>query len=300
VSTRLPGDLVTVDGDQLHVVAEGTGTPVLLSAGLGGAWFDWIPVMELLRRRHRVIAFDRPGLGGSPPSPGHRTLRREADLLAALARWAGGPVIVVAHSLAGLHAEAFARLCPERVRGLVLVDPSVEPRRSPFARTLTRLTPLAHLTGAVADLTCVTRLAGPRIRGVVMRRICERGDVAPPEYVRAFFSRPTHACFSRPIHSGRPPGCARGHVLGALIAEELEYRQIAADLLTLRNHRPFPAVPLRVITALGRVRLPDDWRQAHAALAAMSPRGRQVVLPGVGHMVQIDRPEAIAEAVTEL
>jgi pimeloyl-ACP methyl ester carboxylesterase len=280
VNTRLPGGLVAVGEDRLHLVAEGTGPPVLLSSGLGGAWFDWMPVMELLRDRHRVIAFDRPGLGGSPPSSGHRTLRREADLLAALAGWAGGPVVVVAHSLAGLHAEAFARLCPGRVRGLVLVDPSVEPRRPPFARALTRLTPLARLAGTAAGRTGVTRLAGPPLRGLIMRRICERGDVAPPEYVREVS---TH-----------------GHVLGALIAEDLEYRQMAADLLTLRVHRPFPAVPLRVITALGRVRSPQEWRLAHAALAALSPRGRQIVLPGVGHMVQVDRPEAIAEAVTGL
>lgn len=285
MNTRLPGDLAAVGGGRLHVVSEGTGPPVLLTAGLGGAWFDWIPVMSLLRQRHRAIAFDRPGLGGSPPSPGHRTLRREADLLAALACWAGGSAIVVAHSLAGLHAEAFARLYPGRVRGLVLVDPSVEPRRRSFARTLTRLTPLARLAGTVADVTGATRLAGPGVRRAVMRRICERGDVAPPEYVRAFFSR---------------PGGAQGHVLGALLAEDLEYRQMAADLRTLRTHRPFPTVPLRVITALGRVRSPEEWRRAHTALAALSPRGRQIVLPGVGHMVQVDRPEAVAEAVTDL
>jgi pimeloyl-ACP methyl ester carboxylesterase len=280
VNTRLPGDLVTAGGDRLHVVSEGTGPPVLLTSGLGGAWFDWMPVTSLLRHRYRVIAFDRPGLGGSPPSPGRRTLRREADLLAALARWTGEPVIVVAHSIAALHAEAFARLHPGRVRGLVLVDPSVEPRPHPYARTLTRLTPLAHLAGTVAGLTGVGRLAGPRVRRAIMRRICERGDVAPPEYVRAV--------------------SAHGHVLGALLAEDLEYRQMAADLLTLRVHRPFPAVPLRVITALGRVRSPREWRRAHTALAALSPRGRQVVLPGVGHMVQVDRPEAVAEAVTDL
>jgi pimeloyl-ACP methyl ester carboxylesterase len=54
-----------------------------------------------------------------------------------------------------------------------------------------------------------------------------------------------------------------------------------------------------VITALGDVR-DGGWERAHAELAAFSPRGWQVVLPHTGHMVQIDRPEVVAEAVERL
>ena len=282
MNNRLPGELITVGGDRLHVVSEGTGTPpLLLSAGLGSAWFDWIPVVERLRDRHRVISFDRPGLGGSPPGGGSGGLRGEADRLAALARWAGSPVIVVAHSLAGFHAEAFARLHPDLVRGMVLVDPSAEPDRLRYARLLTRLAAPARLAGTAAGLAGVTRLAGPRIRGMVMRLRTERGDVAPPDLARAVYSR--------------------SHVLGTLLVEQAEYRQMAADLLTMRLFHPFPDIPLRVITALGDVRDGGHgWERAHAALAALSPRGRQIVLPGTGHMVQIDRPEVVAEAVDDL
>ncbi|MEV5705191.1 alpha/beta hydrolase [Actinoallomurus sp. NPDC052274] len=279
---RLPGDLMTVGGDHLHVVAEGTGKPpLLLSAGLGGAWFDWIPVVSLLRDAYRVIAFDRPGLGGSPPVRRAATLRAEADRLAALTRWAGAPVILVAHSFAGFHAEAFARLHPELVGGMVLVDPSAEPRPPKYSRPLTRLEPLARLAGTVAGATGVARLAGPAAYRLAMRLLTTRGNVAPPEYVQAV--------------------CTRGHVLGTLLAEDSVYRQMAADLLTLRCHRGFPDIPLRVITALGDMRGGRDaWRRAHADLAALSPRGRQVVLPDVGHLVQIDRPEVVAQAVRDL
>jgi pimeloyl-ACP methyl ester carboxylesterase len=56
-----------------------------------------------------------------------------------------------------------------------------------------------------------------------------------------------------------------------------------------------------VITALGDVRgTGEKWRRAHAALAALSPRGRQVVLPDVGHLVQVDRPDIVAQAVRDL
>jgi pimeloyl-ACP methyl ester carboxylesterase len=279
VNGRLPGRLVDVDGDRLHVVEEGDGSPpVLVSSGAGGAWFDWIPVTDRLRDRHRVVTFDRPGLGGSPPVRRVAGLRDEADRLAALARRAGAPVIVVAHSIAGFHAEAFARIHPELVRGMVLVDPSAEPDEPRHARRLSRLAPAAVIAGRAVGMTGLPRFAGPRIRGIVMRRITERGDEAPVSYVRAVYSRP--------------------HVLGTILAEHAIYRELAADLLALRSSTGFPAIPLQVITALGDAG--PGWERAHAQLAGLSPYGRQIVLPRTGHMVQIDRPEVIAEAVERL
>lgn len=282
MSGRLPGEIVLVEEDRLHVVAEGRGAPpVLLSSGAGGAWFDWTPVTELLRDRHRVVNFDRPGLGGSPPGRRPAGLREEADRLAGLARWVGSPVIVVAHSLAAIHAEAFARLYPELVRGLVLVDPSAERDEPRHARGIGRLAPVAGIAGRAAGITGLARLAGPRVRGLVLRRMTERGDVAPPDLARAVYTR--------------------SHVLGTLIAEHITYRRLAAELLDLRRTAGFPAVPLEVITALGDVRGDGrPWRYAHAELAALSPYGHQVVLPHTGHLVHIDRPEIIAEAVERL
>ena len=282
MSERFPGEFVLVDGDRLHVVSEGHGTPpVVLSSGLGGAWFDWIPVTERLCERHRVVVFDRPGLGGSPPVRRLAGLRDEAARLAGIARWAGAPVTVVAHSLAAFHAEAFARLHPSLVHGMVLVDPSAEPRPPRYARRFNRLAPVAGHVAGVPGLGWFLRLAGPRIRGAVMRRITERGDVAPPEYARAVYTKP--------------------HVLGALLAEHASYRQQAVDLIALREAAPFPDIPLGVITALGDVRGDGTrWRRAHESVAALSPRGWQIVLPDTGHLVQIDRPEVIVEAVERL
>lgn len=276
-----PGELVRVDGDLVHVVAQGSGMPpVVFSSGLGGAWFDWHPVTELLGDR-RVILFDRPGLGGSPPARRVPGLRDEAGRLAGLARWSGAPVDVVAHSMAAFHAEAFARLHPDLVRGMVLVDPSAEPYAPRHARWLGRLAPMAVHTGSIPGLGGLLRLGAPRLRGVVLRRISERGDIAPAELTRAVYTKP--------------------HVLGALLAEHAGYRQQAADLLALRESAPFPGIPLAVITALGDVRGDGSaWTRAHAGLAALSPRGWQVVLPSTGHLVPLDRPEVVAAAVAEV
>lgn len=280
----MPGELRRIGADRLHLVTMGAASPpVVLSSGLGGAWFDWLGVADLLANRHRVIMFDRPGLGGSPPSTAAATLRAEADRLAALSEWARAPVIAVGHSYAGFHVEAFARLHPELVTGLVLVDPSYEQQPPPRAQLLLKLRPAARLAGSLLERTGAARRLGPGLHSRAMGRQSHRGVTAPPDQVRAVYGR--------------------GQVLGAALKEESEYRQMAADLVTLRRHRPFPStVPVRVITALSGLAetAGREWSDGHAVLAAMSRTGRQIVLPKARHMVQLDTPEVVAEAVAEL
>ncbi|MFD0691830.1 alpha/beta fold hydrolase [Actinomadura fibrosa] len=280
--TAPAGEIVNVGREQVHVVEEGPadGSPVLLSSGLGGAWFDWRPVADLLRDRARVIAFDRPGLGLSPAAHAAPTLRRDADVLAGLAERAGRPVTVVAHSMAAFHAEALARLRPELVHGLVLVDPSYE--RDPHARVryAAAVTPAATALGALLGATRLARCVGPAGRRIVLKRTSRREEPVPPAVVRSVYGR--------------------GTVLGTVLAEDLAYREMAVDLARLRERRPFPPVPLVVITALGDVEDPGkarEWAADHARLAAISPHGSQVELPDSLHMVQLDRPDAVADAV---
>ncbi|MGI5167021.1 alpha/beta fold hydrolase [Spirillospora sp. CA-253888] len=277
--------IVTAGGEDVHVVESGdrNGPPLLLSSGLGGAWFDWAPTVELLDKC-RVLAFDRPGLGLSPAGRATPSLRREVRILADLAVWAGGPVVVLAHSMAGFHAEALARLHPDLVRGLVLVDPSYESDLAcPSVRVAAATVPVARAAGAALEATRVARVLGPLGRRIVLRFTSRRDEPVDEDTVRSVYGR--------------------GTVLGTVLAEELAYREMAADLEGLRERRPFPPVPLVVLTALGDYSDPERaraWAEVHARLAALSPRGRQVELAESLHMVQLDRPDAVADAVDEV
>lgn len=264
-------------GTALHVVDEGTGEPtVVLVSGLGEAWFDWDAVAGRLDTR--VVRFDRPGLGRSVPEPGPSTLRAEADRIAAVCP---GPAVVVAHSLGGFHAEAFARWYPEKVLGLVLVDPSCEPEMSRrpgwLSWPLRAVPPVASLLAAGP-----APALGPWFRNRAVRAQTAAG-IAPgsPGQVREVF------------------GSAR--VLGTAVKELLGYRDMAAELLALRATTGFPPVPVVVLTALGDVSGHEavEWRERHAALAALLG-GRQEVLADARHMFQVDRPEVVVAAVREV
>jgi pimeloyl-ACP methyl ester carboxylesterase len=96
---------------------------IILESGLGDGAAPWKAVRKLLGETP-VFAYDRPGYGGTEAATAPRdpcTIARE--LHARLAQ--GGvrpPYLLVGHSLGGRYQYAFARLFPEDVAGLVLVD----------------------------------------------------------------------------------------------------------------------------------------------------------------------------------
>jgi pimeloyl-ACP methyl ester carboxylesterase len=102
-----------------------TASPtVILEAGAFGTSADWDRVLDDLAGGGRVCAYDRAGVGLSPPRPGGLGVLDKARELRGLLDQMGehGPIILVGHSNGALYAEAFARLYPERVAGLVYVN----------------------------------------------------------------------------------------------------------------------------------------------------------------------------------
>ena len=98
-------------------------TVIFESGSFGGA-ADWSLVAEKLAVKGKVCAYDRDGLGRAALHDLDRSpvaiAQRLGDLVAR--EEGGAPVILVGHSNGGLYIEAFARLWPRRVAGLVLVD----------------------------------------------------------------------------------------------------------------------------------------------------------------------------------
>ncbi|MCF3184899.1 alpha/beta fold hydrolase [Streptomyces polychromogenes] len=285
-----PGRFLRVDAAVLHTLiegegeGEGEGPPVVLSAGLAMAWFDWDEVAALLVAAGRtVIRFDRPGHGLSAPATAPSTAAEEARRIAGLLDALGvtEPVTVVGHSLAGFHAEAFARLHPDRTAALVLVDSSVEeaaprrllpaPLRTGAARALGRAFTAAGLPAAL----------GPAARRAAVRasRAGNRGTVDPAARDLV------HRCYRT------------GRVWQGILLENSRYPDTAAELLALRAAHPLRA-PATVLAAYdgGHGRAARRWLARQAALAGRLG-ARFEVAESAGHLVMLDRPHQLARAV---
>ena len=122
-----PGDMRAVAGTRLHVRDSGprAGRPVILIHGVASSLHTWEPWAEALSDEFRVIRFDLPGSGLSPPDPtGDYSDGRTVALLAALMEDLGvARAALVGNSLGGRIAWRFAAAEPERVNRLVLVAP---------------------------------------------------------------------------------------------------------------------------------------------------------------------------------
>jgi pimeloyl-ACP methyl ester carboxylesterase len=119
------GRLMQVGGEELQYVDRGPrdGQPIVLLHGFACAIDWWDRMMPMLERRHRVVAIDMLGHGGSSkPSSGY-SMPEQADLVAQLlGRLGVEGATVVGHSMGGTVAVALAERSPRLAGGLILID----------------------------------------------------------------------------------------------------------------------------------------------------------------------------------
>lgn len=119
----------------LRYLVGGAGTPLLLLHGLAGSTGNWVELLPELLDRHRVIAVELPGHAGSSRLPrGASTVDFAAAIGTVLEAEAAEAALVAGHSFGGLVALRLARSRPELVRGLLLISPAGIATATPQAR----------------------------------------------------------------------------------------------------------------------------------------------------------------------
>lgn len=177
---------VEVDGQRLVQLEAGPESAplVLLLHGFTGSKENWLPLMAVLSKDHRVIAPDLPGWGESQRLPGaDYGVRAQAGRIAAwLDTLPRPPELLVGHSMGGHIAALVAATRPEKVQRLALLSAAGVPfEENAFGR--------AVLEGghpfAVEDRTSLDRYLGlvfadppfvpwPVDRALIRRRIADR------------------------------------------------------------------------------------------------------------------------------
>ncbi len=120
-------DMIEVAGTTLHVRDSGdkAAPALILIHGLGAHLQTWDGWAAALQRDFRVIRFDLPGSGLSPPDPtGDYTDQRSITLILALMdKLAVQTASLIGNSIGGRIAWKFVAVHPERLDKLVLVAP---------------------------------------------------------------------------------------------------------------------------------------------------------------------------------
>jgi aminoacrylate hydrolase len=111
-------------GADIYYELHGEGTPILLSAGMGGSGSFWSPQIAALAGRHQVILYDQVGTGRSAaPLASPRAITGMADDITAVLDHADvATAHVVGHAIGGIVGIELALRHPERLRSLVVVN----------------------------------------------------------------------------------------------------------------------------------------------------------------------------------
>jgi pimeloyl-ACP methyl ester carboxylesterase len=296
-----PGGMVAVDGTRrIHLRCLGRGAPtVVFTAGLGAWSATWAKVQPRVARSTRACAWDRAGFGLSDPDAARpQTVDRTTDDLVRALTAAGieGPYVLVGHSAGAHEVLTFADRRRGDVAGIVLIDPV---RPHDLAREAA-----AGPRAAAADRAF---LAGE------VRRL--RDCAAGVEAGQVPTGAPAAPCFQ--YFPEIPPAVQT--VLARLDADPTRLRTQASAYeeyepngeRVVSADRNYGALPLVVLSAgepslwsdeakAEHPALLADWRDSHRALAGLSRRGQHRIVPGAGHLVQLDRPQAVIDAVHDV
>jgi len=109
------------DNADIYYEIHGQGTPIVLSAGMGGSGSFWAPQLDALAQRHQVILYDHVGTGRS--AAGSRSIAGMADDIASVLDHAGVDAAhVVGHAIGGIVGIELALRHPKRLRSLAVVN----------------------------------------------------------------------------------------------------------------------------------------------------------------------------------
>lgn len=286
------GQLVDIGGFCLHLNCIGQGTPtVVMDAGGGAPSISWGLVPSEISKFTRICTYDRAGFGWSDPNPSNpRTSQQSVDELHLLLTKAeiNPPYILVGHSLGGVNMRLYASQYPEEVVGLVLVDSSHENQMtSELWRRVKRMSWFYQILRIVSHVG-VVRLIG-EMNLLPMLKDLKRDIQKYPLAVQTLFDTFKSFCY-------RPDYWATASSEFANIKKSFEGLQSVTSLGSL---------PLIVLSQGSQDSQMSDerfhkWAALQLDLTKLSSNSQHIVAENSGHLIPLDQPELVVNAVRQL
>jgi pimeloyl-ACP methyl ester carboxylesterase len=255
-----------MDAPPLHVDVDGAGPVVLLAHGFGGSARNFGPQMRALKDRYRVVRYDARGHGRSdaPSDPSAYTPATFVDdMRRVLDEVEADRAVVGGLSMGAGIALRFALAHPDQVRGLVLCAfPAGTDDPDGFAAK------------AVAFADTIERQGLEAAGRSYVWGSSTRLDRNAADFVRqGFLEHPPHglALALRGVIAKQPP----------VAAMRAELAAIRTPTLVVVGSEDGPSL------------------RASRALAAAVSHARLVVVPGAGHVVNLQKPDAVSAAIRE-
>lgn len=247
---------------EAHLLGWGDGPSVIFESGLGGTLDTWRTLQMRLANTAQTLAYNRAGIGFSQASTQPRDATSIAYELRALQDGTRmrTPSVLVCHSIGAIYCLVFAATYPERVAGLVLVDPhhpdTILKLSTPIAQNARDIFQSAPMLAQVKSVFGIARLR---------KRLGRTDGVGDTQF---WYSHSVEASATHWQNVSKEGRLALGITLE-------EGRAAISQL---------PAVPLIVLSA--SLPLHEDRNTIialHRRLSGALPLGRHQVVQGVDH-----------------
>jgi pimeloyl-ACP methyl ester carboxylesterase len=309
VAYTQPQQMVEVEpGRRLNLYCVGVGSPtVVFESGLGVTLSNWGFVQPAIAKKTRTCSYDRAGLGFSDPASRAANSENITDDLHRLLTVAAikPPYVLVGHSYGGLTARLYVYTYPADVVGMVLVDPTVEDQVEAYRALDTKKRTAAQWNSEITEngisnaKACV---AGARV-----------GFVPGSELFKKCIEDPRPQ-YSEAVNATNQRIEMQPAAMQAELSENEQVFRVSSDQVRTAR-RLYGKLPLSVLTsepspkpktpltpeelelwtarAQLKVTLRDD-------VAKLSTRGVNEVVTGAGHDIQLDKPQAVIDAITRV
>ncbi|MGA9119472.1 MAG: alpha/beta fold hydrolase [Bacteroidota bacterium] len=240
----------------------GSGLPLLILHGLFGSSNNWNTLAKRLGEHFTVYAVDLRNHGHSPHDPVHTYPSMAADILEFMDQEGISSSFLLGHSMGGKVGMEIALSHPSKIGKLVVVDIAPVPYPDRHDALLSALISLPlddYSSRAQADDALRKEVPDERVRGFLLTNLrrTEQGTYT--------WALNLHAL---KVHRAD------------LAAGIQEGRQYNGPALFIRGDRSDYVLP-----------------QYHDAIKRLFPSARFETIPGAGHWVHADAPEAFLEAV---
>lgn len=259
-----------------HYVVEGDGDVVVLLHGWPETWYCWRRVMPLLSDCHRVIAPDLRGLGDTEdPHEGYDKRSIARDVRRLLDELGVERYHLVGHDWGGVVAWSLAANWPAGIRSLSIVDVAIPGDGAPdISQGGRRWHHAFHQTRELPETLVTGREA---------------------EYLGWFYDN--YGAGPHAIDDEERAEYLRSYREPARLAAGFEYYRALPQDARDNAEKATENLPAMPVLAIGGGEGFGRGAEVEASLRRMARDVEGLVIPGAGHWVPEEQPEALARAL---
>ncbi|WP_164669772.1 alpha/beta fold hydrolase [Virgibacillus doumboii] len=279
---------------EYKILGEGE-TTLVIELGIGGSFYSWYPFVQQIKKDFTVVLYHRAGYGKSALPKNSRTTEHIAQELDSLIEklHIKEKFILMGHSFGGLCVQQYARMYPQKLNGVLLVDSTSYNFQQLYDLDLPVMYSMISLEQMIESNRETARKSKEALLYVFKETIEEHEKILPEIELKAFIEFISKPSFFETV------------------ADEFQNWGKSSEII--KESAEFPDIPLNVIARDKELsakpfiehgipekeeRLHEDvWRELQEELAELSSKGELIIAEQSDHEIHRERPDVIIQCL---